>query len=66
MAKQITTVEASRLTGYNRDHIRRLILACKVKGERIGRDWLVDKISLLDYLKQAEKKGAKRGPKTGV
>lgn len=66
MAKQITTVEASRLTGYNRDTIRRLILAGKVKGERLGRDWLVDQRSLMDYIKQAEKKGAKRGPKTDV
>jgi excisionase family DNA binding protein len=66
MAKMITTVEAAKLTGYHRDYIRRLVSGGKVKGERLGRDWLVDQRSLLDYLKVSEQKGKKRGPKTKV
>lgn len=63
---KITTVQAAKLTGYHRDYIRRLILAGTIKGERLGRDWLVDQNSLLEYIKQVKKKGVKRGRKTGV
>lgn len=66
MAKLITTVEAAKLTGFHRDYIRRLVSSGQVKGERLGRDWFVDERSILDYLKDSEQKGKKRGPKTGV
>lgn len=64
MQKLITTVQAAQLTGYHRDYIRRLVSSGKVKGERLGRDWLVDQQSLMTHLKAMEKAGAKRGPKS--
>lgn len=59
----ITTVEAAELTGYHLVHIRRLIIADKVKGRKFGPLWQVERSSLLAYVRKAEKLGAKRGPK---
>ncbi len=63
MADWITTKEATQLSGYTLVHIRRLVSAGKVKGQRWGRDWQVDRQSLLAYVKRAEQLGEKRGPK---
>ena len=65
MAEWITTKEAAELSGYHMKHIRRLILAGKVKGRKVSIVWLVDRASLLSYVRKAEKLGAKRGPKQG-
>lgn len=59
----ITTPQAAKLTGYHLVHIRRLIIAGKVKGQKFGPVWMVDRKSLLAYVRQAEKLGQKRGPK---
>jgi len=61
----ITTAEAAKLTGYSRKHIIRLAESGKVKGQRFGDVWQIDRRSLLAYLKEVEKLGAKRGPKPG-
>ena len=55
----ITTEESSRLTGYDPQHIRRLLRSGKVKGQKFGRTWMIDKQSLLAYLQ-----GEGRGPKS--
>jgi excisionase family DNA binding protein len=54
----ITTLEAKSLTGYNSEHIRRLVRAGKVKAKKWGREWMVEKNSLLAYV---ESEG--RGPR---
>jgi len=59
----ITTKEAAELTGYTPEHIRRLVASGKVKGQRFGDVWQIDRRSLLAYVKAAEKLGEKRGPK---
>ena len=59
----LTTQQAADLTGYHRDHVRRLILAGKIKAQKWGRDWQVDQVDLLAYVDRTEKLGAKRGPK---
>jgi excisionase family DNA binding protein len=61
----ITTAEAADLSGYHVDHVRRLVLSGKIKAQKFGRDWQVSRKSLLDYVHEAEKLGAKRGPKLG-
>jgi len=66
MAQWITTAEAAALTGYTRKHVRRLITAGYVKGQLFGFVWQVDRVSLLAYIRKAEKTGAKRGPKPKV
>jgi excisionase family DNA binding protein len=62
----LTTTQAAELTGYHRVHLCRLVASGKVEGEKIGRDWLLSKKSLLAYFRNIEKQGAKRGPKTGA
>jgi excisionase family DNA binding protein len=63
MANWITTGEGARLTGYTAENIRHLVKAGKVKGQRWGRDWQIDRRSLLAYVRRAAKLGDKRGPK---
>jgi excisionase family DNA binding protein len=55
----ITTAEAAQLTSYNPEHIRRLVRTGKVKGKKWGREWMVDKNSLITYLESIG-----RGPKS--
>jgi excisionase family DNA binding protein len=57
----ITTTEAKSLTGYNAEHIRRLVRAGKVKAKKWGKEWMVEKNSLLAYV---EREG--RGPRTAT
>lgn len=65
MPEWITTTEAAELTGYTLRRVRQLAEGGKVKAQRWGRDWQVDKTSLLAYVKKAAALGEKRGPKTG-
>jgi hypothetical protein len=55
----ITTLEAKSLTGYNAEHIRRLVRAGKVKAKKWEREWMVEKNSLIAYVKSGG-----RGPRT--
>ncbi len=59
----ITTNEACKLSGYHSVHMRRLLLAGKVKGQKWGRDWQVSRASLFAHIRQVKKLGRKRGPK---
>ena len=63
MAEWITTAEAARLSGYSTYHIRDLIRYGKVKAQKFGAVWQVDRRSLLAYVKSAGNLGEKRGPK---
>ncbi len=59
----ITTAEAARLSGYSTYHIRDLIRYGKVRAQKFGAVWQVDRRSLLAYAKSAGELGEKRGPK---
>ena len=61
MAKDdwITTAEAAELTGYHRNHILRLLEGGKVKAQKWGIQWQVSRSSLLAYVRNVEKTGAK-------
>jgi excisionase family DNA binding protein len=63
MAEWITTKQAARVSGYHPDTIRELVRMGKVKGQKFGEVWQIDRRSLLAYVKAAEKLGARRGPK---
>jgi len=63
MADWITTAEAAKLSRYHPEHVRRLIKAGKIKAQKFGEVWQIDRSSLLAYIKTAEKLGVKRGPK---
>jgi excisionase family DNA binding protein len=67
MSDWITTDEAAALSGYHVNYIRQIIRKRKIKADKKGRDWWVDKQSLLDYLKEAAGSDDKRqGPKQSV
>ena len=60
MADWITTAEAARLSGYNTAYLRELIRTGKVKAQKWGRDWQVDRAGLLANIRADEKSADKR------
>ncbi|HEV8601701.1 MAG TPA: helix-turn-helix domain-containing protein [Patescibacteria group bacterium] len=58
MRTQSTTVEllplkdAAKLTPYSAEYLNLLARKGKIKARKIGRDWLITKSELLDYLKK--------------
>jgi excisionase family DNA binding protein len=60
----LTTDQAADFSGYHVIHLRRLIRAKKIKGRKFGPVWQVNKASLNEYIRAANKSGDKRrGPK---
>ena len=59
----IAVSQAAEISGYHPEHIRELLREGKVKGRKFGPLWQVDRVSLLAYVRKAEKLGAKRWPK---
>jgi len=59
----ITTKQASELSGYHPDYIRKLIRGGHIQARKWLRDWQVNKKSLMMYLKQMDDLGERRGPK---
>lgn len=45
----VNTKEAAALTDYTRVYIRQLIKSRKVEAVKTGRDWLINRASLLAY-----------------
>ena len=63
MADWITTKEAVKLSGYHPAYLRQLIRGEKIKAQKFGEVWQIDRHSLLAFVKTAETMGKKRGPK---
>jgi excisionase family DNA binding protein len=63
MEEWLTTYEASSISGYELDYIRKLIRAGKISGRKWGQSWQVNRESLLQFLNQMETQGEKRGRK---
>jgi excisionase family DNA binding protein len=59
----ITVTEASKLSGYNREHITRLIREGKIEAKKFSIVWQVSRDSLEAYIDKTEKLGNKRGRK---
>lgn len=59
----ITTQEAAQISGYHAEHIRELLRENRVRAQKFGPVWQIDRASLLAYVQNAKKLGAKRGPK---
>lgn len=60
----VTIEEASRMTGYNKEYLRRLIRDGKIEAVRFGPAYAIKKDNLLDYIKNAKGSGDKReGPR---
>lgn len=45
-SKFITTNEASALSGFSADYIRKLLVAGRIKGEKLGINWILKKKEL--------------------
>ena len=63
MARRFTVQEAAVMLGYNPDHLRRLLRAGTVKGERFSRVWMVDRTEV-ESIKGLQGRGG-RMPKSG-
>ena len=60
----ITVDQAGELSGYNEEHIRRLLRDGSVVGRKFGIVWQVKSSSIIAYLAKAESSQDKRnGPK---
>ncbi len=66
MADWITTREAIELSGYHPDSLRRLVRAGSIGAKKWGREWMIDKRSLILFLKRQAELGAKRGRKKNI
>ena len=60
----ISTNQAAEISGYHISHIRLLIREEQLVGQKWGRDWMVNRESLLTYLEKIKSFGQKRGRKT--
>lgn len=64
MEEFITAKEGEELTGYTKEHIARLVRQKKVEGRKFALAWMIDKESLLEYMKRAKRNGDGRfGPR---
>ena len=60
----ITVSHAAELTGYNEEHIRRLLREGLIQGRKFGIVWQVKSSSLHSYLSKAQSSEDRRhGPK---
>jgi excisionase family DNA binding protein len=59
----ITTAQAAKLSGYHADHVRRIMLAGKIKAQKWGPVWQVSRHALLAYVRAQTGEKGKRGPK---
>jgi len=48
----VTSLEASEMLGFSPDHVRKLILQGKIKGEKIGRNWIIQIKNLKNIRRQ--------------
>jgi excisionase family DNA binding protein len=60
----ISVSDAAKLSGYNKEHITRLIRDGKIKAKKFSIVWQVSRSSLEAYIAKTEKLGNKRGPKS--
>ena len=58
----VSTAEASRISGFGRQYIERLLRQGRLVGIKPAHDWLVYEDSLLAFLAQPRKRGPK-GPR---
>jgi len=59
----VTTVQAGILTGYSPITLRQFAREGRIKAQKLGRDWFLDKDSVLAYVQEMERLGtAKHDP----
>ncbi len=63
MANWITVDEAVKLSDYTSNHIYELLKSGQIKAQKFGNAWQVSRSSLLAYVRKAQQRGNKPGPK---
>ena len=59
----VTTVQGEQLTGYSSVTLRQFAREGRIKAQKWGRDWFLEKGSLLTYVQEMERLGtAKHDP----
>jgi excisionase family DNA binding protein len=62
----IPTSEAVKISGYNAEHLRRLVRSGEINARKFGSVWQINRRSLEQYLEQAgEQKDKRWGPRSG-
>jgi len=56
----VNTREAAQLTGYTVAYMRQLAIKGRIEARRVGRDWLIERASLLEYRDRMDRLGAQR------
>jgi excisionase family DNA binding protein len=56
----LTVREAAKLSGYDPEHVRRLVRDGKVTARKVSIVWLLDRKSLLVYLEKARNSDDRR------
>jgi len=56
----ITTGAAQELTGYSQAYMRQLALRHRVEARKVGRDWLLNRASLIEYKQTMEQLGKQK------
>ena len=56
----ISTIEAANISGYHIEHIRRLIRSGEIVARKWGKEWMVNRVSLNEYLMRKPKPGPKQ------
>lgn len=62
MEGYVSTAAAAKIIGCNDSRVRQLLRAKLVKGEKVGRDWLVSEASAREYAGTERKPGPKKKP----
>ena len=60
LSDYLTTRQAAELLGVDRTHINRLLIDGKLKGQKIGHNWMVFRPSLEEYQPPKELGGRPR------
>lgn len=54
LLEYITTEEAAKKLEYHVEHVRRMLREGDLRGEKVGRTWLVLRQSVRDYIHRTE------------
>jgi len=64
MKELMSTVEAAKLIGISRPAVHYAIKRGNIKARKLGRDWMVEKESALDYKRKREESPTGRYPRS--
>lgn len=60
-SKLISVTRAAEISGLTTGYIRRLIRDKRIKGVKVGRNWLTTEEAIREYLEQERRPGPKPG-----